>query len=536
MKLFKKSSKSKALLCALSSFCLLSQPFIGFAQEFNSSEVINEISDQKEVQDEAKIEKQNKELDIKESKNSDDINEGIANLNYDRREILANNGENIESFVPREGNKTKDKFIVVERKKKSLTTSPVDISIIDSVTDRTYPGALQLANDRFLENKPDILMCKRNPINISIDLPGMKSEHSVKVENPTYANISGAVDDLVSTWSDKYSSSNTLPARTQYSESMVYSKSQIAGALNVNSKILDNALGIDFNAVSSGEKKVMVAAYKQIFYTVSAELPENPADLFDKSVTFKDLQRKGVSDSTPPLMVSNVSYGRTIYVKLETSSNKKEVQSAFKAVLKNNDIKTSAEYKDILENSTFTAVVLGGDSKEHNKIITKDFDEIRNVIKENAEFSPKNPAYPISYTSVFLKDNSIAAVQNKTDYIETTFTEYSKGKIVLDHSGAYVAQFEVSWDEFSYDEDGKEIIKHKTWDGNYADKTAHFSTVIPIPANSKNIRVLARECTGLAWEWWRTVIDEYNVPLTKEVKVSIWGTTLHPKTEIEFVK
>ena len=51
----------------------------------------------------------------------------------------------------------------------------------------------------------------------------------------------------------------------------------------------------------------------------------------------------------------------------------------------------------------FTVVVLaGGDSKEHNKLITKkDFDEIRNVIKNNAEFSTKNPAYPISYTSVF---------------------------------------------------------------------------------------------------------------------------------------
>ncbi|WP_016818354.1 thiol-activated cytolysin family protein, partial [Paenibacillus polymyxa] len=67
-------------------------------------------------------------------------------------------------------------------------------------------------------------------------------------------------------------------------------------------------------------------------------------------------------------------------------------------------------------------------------------------------------AYPISYTSVFLKDNSIAAVHNNTDYIETKTTEYTKGKITLDHSGAYVAQFEVSWDEFTFDENGQEIV------------------------------------------------------------------------------
>ena len=146
----------------------------------------------------------------------------------------------------------------------------------------------------------------------------------------------------------------------------------------------------------------------------------------------------------------------------------------------------------------------------------------------------KNPAYPISYTSTFLKDNSIAAVHNKTDYIETKSTEYSKGKLTLDHSGAFVAQFNVSWDEVSYDENGNEVLTHKVWDGNDRDRTAHFSTTIPIPANAKNIKVLARECTGLAWEWWRTVVNEQDVALAKDINVSIWGTTLYPRTSVEF--
>ncbi|PDX96966.1 alveolysin, partial [Bacillus pseudomycoides] len=106
-----------------------------------------------------------------------------------------------------------------------------------------------------------------------------------------------------------------------------------ASALNVNAKYLDNALNIDFKAIADGEKKVMVAAYKQIFYTVSAELPNNPSDLFDNSVTFGELTRKGVSNAAPPVMVSNVAYGRTVYVKLETSSKSKDVQAAFKALI-----------------------------------------------------------------------------------------------------------------------------------------------------------------------------------------------------------
>ncbi|MFF2795778.1 thiol-activated cytolysin family protein [Lysinibacillus xylanilyticus] len=499
----------KVLVCFSVILCIINYPIISFAATLDTN-----VASEKTI--------------------SNDIDTGIANLNYNNSEVLAVNGDKINSFVPKEGINSNDKFIVVERNKKSLTTSPVDISIIDSMVNRTYPGALQLANKAFVDNQPSLLVAKRKPLNISIDLPGMKRENTTTVDNPTYGNVSGAVDELVSTWSEKYSTTHTLPARLQYSESMVYSKSQIASALNVNAQVLDNSLGIDFNAIANGEKKVMVAAYKQIFYTVSAEQPNNPSDLFDDSVHFEELTRKGVSNDAPPVMVSNVAYGRTIYVKLETSSKSKDVQAAFKALLKdvNTNVETSAQYKDIFEESSFTAVVLGGDSQKHNQVVSKDFNDIREIIKDNAEFSLKNPAYPISYTSVFLKDNSIAAVHNNTDYIETTATEYSKGKIILDHYGAYVAQFEVAWDEISYDENGNEVLSHKTWDGNWKDKTAHFSTVIPLPPNAKNIRIYARECTGLAWEWWRTIIDEYNVPLSNEIKVSIGGTTLYPTGNI----
>jgi len=463
-----------------------------------------------------------------------DINDGIAGLNYNRYEVLAINGDQINSFVPKEGIMSSGKYIVIERDKKSLTTSPIDISIVDSIMNRSYPGAIQLANEDFANNQPSLVMAARKPLNISIDLPGLKNENTLLVENPNYSQVSGAVDQLVSTWIEKYSDTHTLPARLQYAESMVYSKNQIASALNVNAQVLNNTLGIDFNAVASGEKKVMVAAYKQIFYTVSAALPNNPSDLFDDSVTFAELVRKGVSNEAPPLMVTNVAYGRTIYVKLETTSKSSDVQAAFKALLNNPNIQASGsgQYKDIFDESSFTAVVLGGDAQTHNQVVTKDFNIIQSVIKDNAQFSSRNPAYPISYTSVFLKDNAIAAVHNNTDYIETKSTEYSKGKITLDHSGAYVAQFDVSWDEFTFDANGQEVITHQTWKDNGRDKTAHYSTEIPLPPNAKNITIVARECTGLAWDWWRTVVNETNIPLSSNIKVSIWGTTLYPGASV----
>ncbi len=504
-------------------------------KEDQTEEPSVKIEENKEAVDKELLSDAKESTEKAQKNNADEINKAIRQLSYDRDEILSAKGETIESksFLPKEGIHGNGKFIVIERQKKSLTSSPVDISVIGSVIDRTYPGALQLANRSLVDNKPDLLLVDRSPINISISLPGLENENTVRVENPTYGNVNSAIDSLINKWSKKYGSTHTLPAQTQYNESMVYSKSQISTALNVNADLLEKSLGIDFKAIVDGEKNVMIASFKQIFYTVTAELPNKPSALFANNVTLADLTDAGMNDSNPPLIVSNVAYGRTIYVKLETSFKSKDVEAAFKALINKVDIKANVKYQDILKNSSFSAVVLGGDSKKHSEIITKDFDKIREIIKENSEFSLTNPGYPISYTGTFLKDNSIAVVNNLAEYVETTSTEYSKGRINLYHDGGYVAQFEILWDEVSFDNEGNEILTPKKWDKNWHDLTYKFNTTIPLPANARNIRILARECTGLAWEWWRIILNEKDVPLTSTINVSIGGTTLNPSASIE---
>ncbi|AOR24163.1 thiol-activated cytolysin family protein [Clostridium taeniosporum] len=462
-----------------------------------------------------------------------DIDKNIYRLSYNPNEILSYNGESAENFIPAEGFDNPNKYIVVKREKRRLSDSTSDISIIDSINDRTYPGAIQLANRNLIENRPDIISCKRKPITISVDLPGMRDDGRKVVNSPTYSTVNASINSLLDTWNTKYASKYTIPTRMSYTDAMVYSKSQLSTMFGCNFKILDKALNVDFNSIFKGEKQAMVVAYKQIFYTVSVDAPENPSDLFDDNVTFDELSLKGINDKNPPAYVSNVAYGRTIYVKLETTSKSANVKAAFKALISNQNISGNTEFEDILQQSSFTATVLGGGAEAHNKVVTKDFNQIQNIIQNNSVYSPKNPGYPISYTSTFLKDNKIATVNNKTEYIETTATEYTNGKIVLDHSGAYVAQFEVTWDEVSYDEEGNEIIEHKVWSGSDKDRTAHFNTEIYLKGNARNICVKAWECTGLAWEWWRQVIDAKNIPLVKERTFSIWGTTLYPKKSIE---
>lgn len=110
-------------------------------------------------------------------------------------------------------------------------------------------------------------------------------------------------------------------------------------------------------------------------------------------------------------------------------------------------------------------------------------------------------------------------------------TAYRNGDLLLDHSGAYVAQYYITWDELSYDYQGKEVLTPKAWNRNGQDLTAHFTTSIPLKGNVRNLSVKIRECTGLAWEWWRTVYEKTDLPLVRKRTISIWGTTLYPQVE-----
>ncbi len=78
--------KTKLIASIAMALCLFSQPVISFSKD---------ITDKNQS-----------------------IDSGISSLSYNRNEVLASNGDKIESFVPKEGKKTGNKFIVVERQKK----------------------------------------------------------------------------------------------------------------------------------------------------------------------------------------------------------------------------------------------------------------------------------------------------------------------------------------------------------------------------------------------------------------------------------
>ncbi|MFW5650959.1 MAG: thiol-activated cytolysin family protein [Acetivibrio ethanolgignens] len=467
-----------------------------------------------------------------------DIDEFIYGLEYNNQDVLTQTGETLTNVPVTSGNTQNGKYIVVQREKKSISNNSADISVIDFNGSSIYAGAILKADKGLVDNSPTIVAVPRGELTLSIDLPGMENNDSyIKVESPAKSSVDSAINNLLAKWNKTYASDYAnIPAKLQYNETMVYSKSQLKTKFGASFEKLIVPLNINFEAVHSGEKQIQIVNFKQIYYTVSVDTPNYPHEFFKESVTAEQLRKKGLNSSTPPVYVSNVSYGRSMYIKLETDSKSTQVQGAFDAVIKGADISNNTEYQDILKNTSFSAVIFGGDAGGASQVISGKIDDLKKIIQEGARYSRSNPGVPISYSTHFMRDNAPAAISSYSEYVQTTSTSYDNSFLTLDHSGGYVARFYVDWDELSYDKDGKEVWEHKSWHKNGWNLTSHWSETIEIPGNAHNLHIVIQECTGLAWEWWRTVYDKKNVPLVGKRKITIWGTTLYPQFCDETIK
>jgi len=460
------------------------------------------------------------------------IDQKINGLNYNPLQVLAFNGKPEENFVPAEGVDMDGKFIIIRREKTKINNENFDIAVVESIRDRTYPGALLLANESLVNNMPTSLICDRAPVNLRINLSGIGVDGTAEVKEPNYSNVSAAIDRMLEEWYRKYATSNSLPANYSYHETRAYSEDQLSVALGCNFKILNVGLNIDFKSISANKKSVYVLAFKQIYYTVSIDAPSNPSGFFANNVTWEDLVDSGVNEKNPPAYVGSVSYGRMIYVAIETDYISDEIEANLKLAIKDNKLDADVMHKSIFDGCKYSAVVIGGNAEAHTKVVTKNFAEIERLITNYAVLSKDNPAVPIAYTAVFMKNNVMGVINGAAEYVTTTSTTYTSGSVNLKHTGGYTARFYVTWKERSFENGVERLSETKGWERNGNHVTAPFHTTIPIPANAVQLHVKATYATALVWEPWRTIVDQ-PILLAPNVQVSIWGTTLNSKSSVE---
>ena len=470
--------------------------------------------------------------------NRKEINDFIHGLQYDPHKVLAFHGNTVPDKDSKEGRMEDGQYMVIERQKCSLKTT-FDTSVPAINKSITYPGALLIADSKLVDGNPNTVGVKRGGVKLTLDLPGMTYDNSAIVECADYASISGEMNRILNIWYNTYPAYTSIPADMSLISDMVYDEKEMQLKYGIDAKFLENTVGIDFNAIRHKKKSVFIARFKQIYYTASIAPIAEAADAFADGVTVEDLKHAGIGNDTPPAYVGAVAYGREVFVKFESKLQGYELEALVKGSISEEGITAEGGYsgksQELSKKVSCSVIALGGGSETMECLFSdKDKIEALNmIIRKGIKLDINNPAFPLTYKTVFLKENKTATLHGMSEYVQEHVSIYDKGELVVEHNGVYVARFEISWDEIiDYDQNGKAVVKHVKWGENGKHKTLGYQTVIPLSGNVRNIHIKAEGATGLVWDPWNTSFDEHNIPLRPKLTFKISGTTLNQKAEL----
>lgn len=460
------------------------------------------------------------------------IDDYIRSLKYDPRILLSVQPDGSTESIPiRDRQVSGNAVIICTKKECSLTKNLSGVAILRPTGGVIFPGALVYADQNLMEGRPTPIALNRGPLTLTVDLPGLR-DIPTPVPEPTNSSVQAYLNGVLEAWNENPASQGYVnTARSSLQLTTAYSSQQIALDLGFNAEWAGGDVSTKLGLSSSTEKSVAMAFYRQIFYSVTMDTPASPAAVLDGDIGFDQVSR-AMHDDAVPAYVRSVDYGRILVITMETSTvdTKANLEAAFSQTL-NTGVKVGgsvdSKYEKIIENATFSVIAIGGGAATAAEFSGNpdDLKKLGEYINRDATYRRDNPGAPISYTVAFLKDNTLAEMGFTTEYTQTECISYPNGFVRLDHDGAYVARFTVSWEEAGQNDD---YVAH-SWSSG--EQTAGYTHQVDLPGDARKVKVYADAATGLSWDPWGDAINiTESGPTNKTYR--IYGTTLDRKYEI----
>ena len=301
-----------------------------------------------------------------------DINDYIINLDY-QPDVLLNVQKTGGQASKRSAltadttmSNTQTSITTCVQTKYNLQQNFDDIAIIRPMAGIVWPGALVLGNQSLMDGLPQPISLARAPIKMIVSLPGMGAAGVREISNPSNSAVQATVDSSLEWWNaNAYQDGYVNASSSSYRLSTSYSSQQLALDVGLNVAWATGDVSSQFSYTSTENKKVMMAVYKQAFYSVDVDTPQEPSSVFAESVSL-DQVRSTLDTGTPPAYISSVVYGRIIMFRMETSMKvtSAELEASFRyAAGYSVDGTLEARYKSILQSSTIEVVTLGGNAE-----------------------------------------------------------------------------------------------------------------------------------------------------------------------------
>ena len=337
------------------------------------------------------------------SKKKDSIEKYFNSLNFDQDNFFNNYLKDKDTAKSKTVQNADGSVSVVQMKRINDTETTDTFGVAKSNINTVYPGALLKANQGLITGNPTPVRLKRAKLNITIPEAYMKDGKSVTTEvDPTNASaVNAAIAELRSNFKEGADMPSNLVAKTE----RVDSDEQIKAKMNF-SQSMWGSLKIDASADYQTSSQAVVVDINQIFYTVSADNVTD-ADLFADSVKLTQI-KKEIKSEEPPVIVSNVNYGKRLVACIKTDDMSFDLKTAVKASGLGGKVKggAEAEVSEKLKKCTVRVFSIGGSSETSGKYLNVSVEELLEMAANNTKYD--GYAEPISYTTRWATDGTIA--------------------------------------------------------------------------------------------------------------------------------
>lgn len=253
------------------------------------------------------------------------------------------------------------------------------------------------------------------PVTFSLSLENISAGPVGEMAEPSLSSFRDARNGILA-----QGVTGATPASLDFEIVQVNSESQLSVALGANVNWPGGPdIAASFSFDSSSKKTKVLVNFTQAYYTVDVDTPNTPSDFFVAGTTVEQL-KPWVSEGNPPLYVQSITYGRRVIFSIQTDRSATEIKAALEAsyngVVASGGGSVSTEYKQVLEESTIRAFVLGGSGDDATGAING-FDGLVEYIQNGGSYSSASPGAPIAYKLAYL-DNAVTKLAFTTDYAE----------------------------------------------------------------------------------------------------------------------
>ncbi len=186
-------------------------------------------------------------------------------------------------------------------------------------------------------------------------------------------------------------------------------------------------------------KNVFVVKLTQNYYSLSfsnTKLPATPESIFSDDTKVEDAKLY-MGLGNPPALITNVNYGRIMFLIIESSEKVEEVENSISSSFTgwgiDGKVNFSQKSAEILSNSKISLYAIGGDASQVSQVITSTSNTtkteiLKDYIESGAQYSRRSPGVPIGYKAVYLANNHIASIESSMRFqtVRCDLTPYKK--------------------------------------------------------------------------------------------------------------